>query len=448
MAFVLADRVLETSTSTGTGSFVLAGARDGYQSFTDALANGDTTYYTITDGTDWEVGLGTWTESTATLARTTVLSSSNSGSAVNFGAGTKDVFITYPASKFGQISEDTSPQLGGELDTNGNNIRFGDDNPVYPFGNRLGFGTGSTVSGNNFPDMSLYHNSGNNYVAAYNGVITLGRNAGSGGDAKLVLNGGAGAGGSIIELNSHQSTVPQQTINAKQSAVDFNLQHNGSTKIALNTSGVTFNSAYTFPTADGTSGQVLTTDGSGTLSFTTVSGGSGISNVVDDTSPQLGGDLDTNSHNILVDYNHAVRWPNSGTPSIPDFQLNTTTYGASIFSATQHINFGTQATNGYVSINNHIFNQGYKQSAKFNLSGAAELYHNSSKKFETTSSGIQTTGTVNVNGAYTLPTSDGTSGQVLTTNGSGAVTFQTVSGGGGGSGVGEGKALVFANLFG
>ena len=110
MAFVLADRVLETSTSTGTGSFVLAGARDGYQSFTDALANGDTTYYTITDGTDWEVGLGTWTESTATLARTTILSSSNSGSAVNFGAGTKEVFISYPSGKF---SED-----GSRLDDN------------------------------------------------------------------------------------------------------------------------------------------------------------------------------------------------------------------------------------------------------------------------------------------------------------------------------------------
>ena len=122
MAFVLADRVLETSTSTGTGSFVLAGARDGYQSFTDALANGDTTYYTITDGTDWEVGLGTWTESTVTLARTTVISSSNSGSAVDFGAGTKEVFITYPANKFGQLSEDTSPQLGGDLDTNSNHI--------------------------------------------------------------------------------------------------------------------------------------------------------------------------------------------------------------------------------------------------------------------------------------------------------------------------------------
>lgn len=118
MAFVLADRVLETSISTGTGSFVLAGARDGYQSFTDALNNGDTTYYTITDGTDWEVGLGTWTESTVTLARTTVFSSSNSGSAVNFGAGTKEVFISYPSDKF---AEDTTAALlksGGTMTGN------------------------------------------------------------------------------------------------------------------------------------------------------------------------------------------------------------------------------------------------------------------------------------------------------------------------------------------
>jgi len=63
--------------------------------------------------------------------------------------------------------------------------------------------------------------------------------------------------------------------------------------------------------------------------------------------------------------------------------------------------------------------------------GSVDLYHNSSKKAETTSSGLQTTGTLNVNGAYTLPTSDGSANQVLTTNGSGAVTFADAGGGGG-----------------
>jgi len=99
MALVLKDRVKETTTSTGTGDFVLAGAETGFQSFASALADGDTTYYAIEDGTDWETGLGTWTEATSTLARTTVYESSNSGNAVDWGAGTKNVFITQPASR-------------------------------------------------------------------------------------------------------------------------------------------------------------------------------------------------------------------------------------------------------------------------------------------------------------------------------------------------------------
>lgn len=98
MALVLDDRVQETTTTTGTGTLTLAGAVLGYQSFA-AIGNGNTTYYCITDGTNWEVGIGTYTLSGTTLARTTVLESSNSGSLVNFSAGTKNVFVTYPASR-------------------------------------------------------------------------------------------------------------------------------------------------------------------------------------------------------------------------------------------------------------------------------------------------------------------------------------------------------------
>lgn len=100
MAFVIADRVQETTTSTGTGTITLAGAATGFQSFS-AIGDGNTTFYTIADqsGSNWEVGIGTYTASGTTLSRTTVLSSSNSGSLVNFGAGTKNVFVTYPAGR-------------------------------------------------------------------------------------------------------------------------------------------------------------------------------------------------------------------------------------------------------------------------------------------------------------------------------------------------------------
>ena len=99
MAFVLADRVKETTTTTGTGTVTLLGASTGYQSFS-AIGNTNTTYYTIAGqtGSEWEVGIGTYSTSGTTLARTTVISSSNSGALVNFSAGTKDVFVTYPAS--------------------------------------------------------------------------------------------------------------------------------------------------------------------------------------------------------------------------------------------------------------------------------------------------------------------------------------------------------------
>lgn len=100
MALVVKDRVKETTTSTGTGTITLAGAAAGFQSFS-IIGDGNTTYYAIVDQTsgDWEVGLGTYTSSGTTLSRDTILESSNSGSAVDLAAGTKEVFVTYPAEK-------------------------------------------------------------------------------------------------------------------------------------------------------------------------------------------------------------------------------------------------------------------------------------------------------------------------------------------------------------
>lgn len=103
MAFVIADRVKETTTSTGTGTITLAGAMAGHSTFASRCAVGDTLYYAIqaVDGLgqptgEWECGLGTYS-STNVLTRTTVTSSSTSDAAVSFSAGTKQVFITVPA---------------------------------------------------------------------------------------------------------------------------------------------------------------------------------------------------------------------------------------------------------------------------------------------------------------------------------------------------------------
>jgi hypothetical protein len=100
MALVLADRVKETTTTAGTGTITLGGAATGFQSFA-VIGNSNTTFYTIAGQTsnEWEVGVGTYTSSGTTLARTTVLSNSagTQPSALSFSAGTKDVFVTYPA---------------------------------------------------------------------------------------------------------------------------------------------------------------------------------------------------------------------------------------------------------------------------------------------------------------------------------------------------------------
>jgi len=119
MALVLADRVKETTTTTGTGTLTLLGASIGFQSFA-AVGNGNTTYYTISSngGAEFEVGIGTYTSSGTTLSRTTVLTSSNSGSLVNLSAGTKDVFVTYPASK-------------STYETAGQEIYAGADGSIY-----------------------------------------------------------------------------------------------------------------------------------------------------------------------------------------------------------------------------------------------------------------------------------------------------------------------------
>lgn len=131
MALVVKDRVQETSTTTGTGTFTLSGAVSGFQSFS-AIGTGNTTYYAIVGGTEWEVGLGTYTSSGTTLSRDTVLASST-GSKVSFSAGTKNVFVTYPADKSSYqdaTGTDVMPQFAA---SNGLNPTNGTIATTYTF---------------------------------------------------------------------------------------------------------------------------------------------------------------------------------------------------------------------------------------------------------------------------------------------------------------------------
>ena len=123
MALVLADRIKETTTTAGTGTVTLDGASTGYQSFA-VIGNANTTFYCIAGQTtsEWEVGIGTYTSSGTLLARTTVLSNSagTQPSALSFSAGTKDVFVTYPAEyAVASTNDGTAGQL---LTSNGTGV--------------------------------------------------------------------------------------------------------------------------------------------------------------------------------------------------------------------------------------------------------------------------------------------------------------------------------------
>lgn len=142
MPLVLKDRVKETTTTISTGTYTLAGAVTGYQSFS-VVGDGNTTYYTVTNGTDWEVGIGTYTASGTTLSRDTILASSNSGNAVSWGAGSKDVFLTYPAERSvyvdgAEIVPATSASYSGNVTTI--QLRFSSTPGSVPTGASLSAG--------------------------------------------------------------------------------------------------------------------------------------------------------------------------------------------------------------------------------------------------------------------------------------------------------------------
>jgi len=219
MALVVNDRVKETSTTTGTGTFDLAGAVSGFESFVTGIGNSNTTYYAIVnENGEFEVGLGTVTDAaTDTLSRDTIISSSNSDSAVNFGAGTKNVFCTLPASK------------AVILDSSGNIVANNGSNLTNLNATNLASGT---VDNARLPSPI------SDKVINASRPLTI-KGDGASADGQLILN---------CSQNSHgvKITSPAHAANATWE--------------------------WILPVNDGTSGQVLTTDGNAQaqLSWTTI----------------------------------------------------------------------------------------------------------------------------------------------------------------------------------
>jgi hypothetical protein len=230
MALVLNDRVKETSTSTGTGTINLAGAVSGFEGFVAGIGNSNTTYYAIAhqSANEWEVGLGTITDASPdTLTGRSVISSSNSDSAVDFSAGTKDVFCTYPAGK--AVFKDAS-----------NNTNFADDEKIV-------FGAGA--------DLEIFHET-----------------AGGGTDNVIKTPNVSHS----LRLKSDSILLQSRsndTLASFSNGGNVTLAYSGSGKISTTNTGVqttgtvNINGEYEFPTTDGNANQILETDGSGALTF-------------------------------------------------------------------------------------------------------------------------------------------------------------------------------------
>jgi len=300
MALVVKDRVKETTTTTGTGTITLAGAATGFQSFS-VIGDGNTTYYAITSGNDWEVGIGTYTSTGTTLSRDTILESSNAGSAITL-SGTSDVFCTYPAERSVNTADigisiqaydadtakydDTTANFTGTLQNGGSNVVVDSDigstvqgydadttkndvantftanqtinanlivdtNTLYvdATGNRVGIGNAATdISGTSLDQLIVGAGSGNQGMVIDSGAGSVSRYGFA--EAGTIKGGMAYDGtGNTIDFYVEGITTPVADINSSGTvtATTFSgaLSGNATTATTLQTArtinGVSFN---------------------------------------------------------------------------------------------------------------------------------------------------------------------------------------------------------------
>ena len=312
MALVLADRIRETTTTAGTGTITLAGAVTGYRSFA-TIGNGNTTYYTIAgqNTSEWEVGIGTYTSAGTTLSRTTVLASSNAGSLVTFSAGTKDVFVTYPAGK--SIYQDANGGVSIAAPTSGNALSVTSVAGSYPLlttsastssfnasfatstGGTFGYiGCGTSLAaGAADADMGLYSASGKIFLVGSQGLT--------------IKTGVAGATSTRMTLTNTGSF----TINAPTSGVA--LLVNGTT-----TSGSNSNAFNVFTDSTNYATHVLrNTNAAGNASFSVQGGNAVLDVAVNANFGSLLGSIGTNTaHSFALNTSGTARLTINSTGNV------------------------------------------------------------------------------------------------------------------------------------
>jgi hypothetical protein len=368
MALIIADRVFETTATTGTGTYTLTGAKTGFQSFA-AVGNGNTTYYACTDGVDYEVGLGTYTASGTTLARTTIIESSNSDAAVNWGAGEKSIFVTLPASK--TIFEDASNNVAVGFLTAGGGTLTGDLN-----------GTNITLSG--------YLRGPSSFTID---PAAHGDNTGT-----LIVAGNLQVDGTTTTINSTTLDVDDLNITVASGAATAAAANGAGLSVDGASAAFTYASTgdkWTMNKSLDVTGNIIvsgTVDGRDvasdgtkldTVATSATANPNAIDNVVEDTTPQLGGDLASNGNDILfADNDKAIFGAGS------DLQIYHDGFNSII---------SDQGT-GHIKIYANDFRvtnaANTEQMITANQDGAVTLYYDSVGKLATTSTGVDITGDV------------------------------------------------------
>lgn len=407
MALVLKDRAKETTTTTGTGTYTLAGAVDGFESFA-GVGDGNTTYYACTDGTDWEVGVGTYTASGTTLARTTILESSNSDAAVNWSAGEKNIFITQPSEKavFLDGSDDIALSSNditgtGNINITGTVTASGevqggslDINGVGDISGNLTLG--GTVDATSTSSDAFFFRSSN---ATTTNFYLTNTNATTNNTANLYFAPANNIGGAFIRSEAEEDF----SVSANRTAnMQFHTRNNGtfSEAMRITPSGNTA-IGNTSPQT-----RLFVGDGSGTEGITIYSGttGEGQLRFADGTSGSA-------LYQGRIEYNHSsnklflgaggttpVAIDSSGNLGMGDNKkiLLGTGDDLQIYHDGTHSRIddvGTGALLLQTDGNSIQLNKSTTENMVVaNIDGSVDLYYDNSKKFETKSDGVEITG--------------------------------------------------------
>ena len=368
MAFIVNDRVKETTTTAGTGAVTLAGASTGFDTFAAGIGGSNVTYYTIAHQTvdEWEVGVGTLNGGASTLTRTQVISSSNSDAAVSFAVGTKDVFCTLPA---GKIATPEAEAYGSSANPILINVTVAAKSAYHPY-NGTGSSNGYLLNGMESPAFKFTGaDSGKKYYYKF--------------DQSDSSNSGHPL---LFYLEADKTTAYTTGVTASGTPGSAN--------------------AYT---------QILIDANTPNILYYQCSSHGYMGNFVKNVGNDFNGDVNFRDNASFAD-NNKLKF---GAGTDLEIYHDTSTGGTENIIKTPNVSHSLRLKSDSILLQS----RGNDLLASFSNGGNATLAYAGVTKLSTQSFGIQTVGTVNVNGAYTLPTTDGSANQILETDGAGAVTF-------------------------